>query len=95
MARILLFWGGVQNGFWGFNHNPTAYAKNINCPTLLLYGEKDKSVSRKEIDEIYSNLKGKKELITYKNTGHENYLIKNKKEWFKNISTFINITASN
>jgi alpha-beta hydrolase superfamily lysophospholipase len=88
MAGILLFWGGIQNGFWGFNHNPTEYAKNIDCPTLLLYGEKDKSVSRKEIDEIYSNLKGKKELITYKNTGHENYLIKNKKEWVKNISTF-------
>ena len=95
MAGILLFWGGIQNGFWGFNHNPTEYAKNINCPTLLLYGEKDKSVSRKEIDEIFANLTGQKELITYKNTGHENYLIKNKKEWVKNISTFINITTSN
>lgn len=27
MAGILLFWGGIQNGFWGFNHNPTEYAK--------------------------------------------------------------------
>lgn len=89
MAGILLFWGGIQNGFWGFDHNPTEYAKNINCPTLLLYGEKDKSVSRKEIDEIYSNLKGQKERIIYKNTGHENYLIKNKLEWSKNISDFL------
>ena len=89
MAGILLFWGGIQNGFWGFSHNPTEYAKKITCPTLLLYGQKDKSVSRKEIDEIYKNLNGKKTLNTYKETGHENYLIKNKTEWNKNITEFI------
>lgn len=89
MAGILVFWGGIQNGFWGFSHNPTEYAKNITCPTLLLYGEKDKSVSRKEIDDIYNNLKGSKKLNIYKKTGHENYLIKNKVEWNKNISQFI------
>ncbi|WP_125721476.1 alpha/beta hydrolase [Flavobacterium ustbae] len=88
MASILLFWGSIQNGFWGFSHNPCEYAKNINCPTLLLYGEKDKSVSRKEIDEIYNNLKGTKKLKVYKDTGHENYLIKNKVEWNFDISTF-------
>ncbi|MDW8851986.1 alpha/beta hydrolase [Flavobacterium sp. MMLR14_040] len=89
MAGILLFWGGIQNGFWGFSHNPKEYAKTISCPTLLFYGEKDKSVSRKEIDEIYTNLRGPKTLNIYKNTGHENYLIKNKIEWNKNISEFI------
>lgn len=92
MAGILLFWGGIQNGFWGFSHNPSEYAKNINCPTLLLFGEKDKSVSRDEINEIYSNLKGSKNLNVYKNTGHENYLIKNKIEWTKNISEFLKAT---
>lgn len=89
MAGILLFWGGIQNGFWGFSHNPTEYAKSITCPTLLLYGEKDKSVSRKEIDEIYTNLNGPKNLKIYKETGHENYLIKNKIEWTKNVSDFL------
>nr|WP_315246294.1 alpha/beta hydrolase [uncultured Flavobacterium sp.] len=89
IPRILLFWGGIQNGFWGFAHNPTTYAKSITCPTLLLYGEKDKSVSRKEIDEIYTNLKGSKKLTIYKNTGHENYLIKNKIRWVENINEFL------
>lgn len=88
MAGILLFWGGIQNGFWGFSHNPAEYAKSINCPTLLLYGEKDKSVSRKEIDEIYSNLKGLKKINVYRETGHENYLLKNKIDWNKNIIEF-------
>ena len=92
MAGILLFWGGIQNGFWGFSHNPAEYAKNINCPTLLLYGEKDKSVSQKEIKEIFANLKGPKKLTIYKQTGHENYLIKNKPEWIRNITAFIQST---
>jgi len=39
MAALLVFWGGVQNSFWAFGHNPTEYAKKISCPTLLLYGE--------------------------------------------------------
>lgn len=89
MASLLVFWGGTQNGFWGFSHNPTQYAKNIHCPTLLLYGEKDKSVSLNEIKEIYNNLNGFKNLVIYKNTGHENYLKKNKIKWVSDISNFI------
>ncbi|TCN57496.1 alpha/beta hydrolase [Flavobacterium circumlabens] len=92
MARMLLFWGGIENGFWAFSHNPTAYAKSITCPTLLLYGQKDKSVSLTEINQIYANLKGSKKLNTYKDTGHENYLIKNKIEWVKDISGFLKST---
>ncbi len=90
MAGLLVFWGGLQNGFWGFSHNPAEYAKNISCPVLLLYGEKDKSVSREEINTIYENLKGQKRINIYKATGHENYLIKNKIQWTKDVTGFIN-----
>jgi uncharacterized protein len=89
MAGLLVFWGGVQNGFWAFEHNPTDYAKNITCPILLMYGENDQRVSRQEIDEIFVNLKGKKQLKTYPNTGHENYLLKNKEQWMKDIYVFL------
>ena len=89
MAGLLLFWGGLQNGFCAFRHNPTEYAKKIKCPTLLLYGEQDKNVSRQEIDEIYTNLKGKKTLKLYKLAGHEDYLIKYKDQWIKDISQFL------
>ena len=41
MASLLVFWGGYENDFNAFNHNPVDYAKQIYCPTLLLYGEKD------------------------------------------------------
>ena len=72
MAGLLVFWGGVQNNFWAFSHNPTQYAKSIHCPTLLLYGEKDKKVSRNEINSIFQNIPGRKQLVTYPLAGHSN-----------------------
>lgn len=94
MAGFLVFWGGVQNGFWAFNHKPTAYAQKIKCPTLLLYGEQDKNVSRKEIDDIFANLKCKKELKTYQLAGHENYLTKYKSQWVQDVQDFIQSTSN-
>ena len=89
MASLLVFWGGLQNGFWAFGHRPTEYAKKINCPTLLLYGAKDEKVSRQEIDEIFANLTGDKELKIYQEAGHENYLSKHKSQWMKDIQLFL------
>lgn len=92
MAGLLVFWGGLQNGFWAFGHNPTEYAKHINCPTLLLYGAKDEKVSREEIDEIFKNLVGQKTLKIYNNAGHENYLTKYQPEWTQDVEQFITTT---
>lgn len=89
MAGILVFWGGAENGFWALGHNPIDYANNVECPTLLLYGEKDKSVSRAETDELFKNLAGSKQLKTYPNAGHENYLLQYKQEWIKDVSDFM------
>jgi alpha-beta hydrolase superfamily lysophospholipase len=89
MAGLLVFWGGIQNGFWAFGHNPTAYAKKVKCPTLLLYGEKDDKVSRKEINEIYANLHCRKALKTYPLAGHENYLIKYRQQWVSDVHNFM------
>ncbi len=92
MANLLIFWGGYQNDFNAFKHNPIDYAKNIACPTLLLYGEKDEKVSKSEIDKIYLNLHGTKVLKTFPLAGHENYLNKYKKEWTADIAMFIDLT---
>lgn len=89
-AGFLVFWGGIQNGFWAFGHNPTEYAKSIKIPTLLIYGEKDKEVSRAEIDEIFDNLQGIKTLKTYKEAGHGNYFTQYKQAWEKDVKAFLN-----
>src|ERR1019366_2703849 len=86
---LLMFWGGIENGFWAFSHNPTEYAKSIKCPALLLWGESDIKVSREETDEIYANLPGKKQLVTYPLSGHEDYLIKYHDKWVRDVSSFL------
>lgn len=88
-AGLLGFWGGVQNGFWIFNHKPTQYARKVNISTLLMYGEADPHVTRKEIDEIYGNLSGEKSLQTFPQTGHENYLLNNKAAWIAAVHQFL------
>lgn len=89
MAGLLVFWGGTENGFWAFGHNPTSYAKKITCPALLLYGARDDKVSRQEIDAIFTNLAGQKQLKIYPDAGHENYLMKYKDEWIKEVEQFL------
>lgn len=89
MANLLVFWGGFQNKFDAFAHNPTKYAKSIICPALLIYGEQDPKVSKNEIEKIYKNLKGKKELKIYKNAGHDDYLDNYKTEWTEDIKEFL------
>jgi len=92
MAGLLTFWGGLQNGFWAFAHNPADYAREITCPTLLLYGAKDEKVSAHEIDAIFRNLAGRKKLKTFQAAGHENYLINFKEEWTQDVQTFLMTT---
>lgn len=93
MANLLVFWGGIKNDFNAFEHNPAKYAKGMQCPVLLLYGEKDEKVSASEIDQIFKNLAGKKELRIYPLAGHENYLHKYKKEWSADVSKFLESTG--
>jgi alpha-beta hydrolase superfamily lysophospholipase len=94
MARLLVFWGGLENGFWAFSHNPIEYAKGIHCPTLLLYGEQDQRVKRSEIDAVFENLPAAKTLKTYPNAGHENYLIQYRDEWVSDVSAFLATTQT-
>ena len=89
MAGLLMFWGGVENGFRAFNHNPEEYAKSVTCPTLLLWGEKDNRVSRGEIDAIYANLAGPKTLKTFPQTGHGAYLDTDHDAWVAEVQQFL------
>ena len=88
MASLLMFWGGLENGFWAFSHNPADYAEKIHVPVLLMYGAKDERVSMSETKEIFERLVGPKQLHTFPGAGHENYLSRYHPEWVNVVRSF-------
>ena len=89
MAPLLVFWGGVQQGFNGFEHNPEKYASAVQVPTLLLYGKKDPKVSLEETENIFHALRGPKSKTYFPEAGHENYLNQYRNEWINTVSQFL------
>lgn len=91
IATLLTFWGGTEQGFWAFSHNPSAYAKSVNCPVLLQWGAKDPRVTREEIDAIYKNLViPTKKLVVYESAGHESLCKKETLKWQAEVRAFLN-----
>jgi alpha-beta hydrolase superfamily lysophospholipase len=89
MADLLMLWGNYHTGYNTYQHNPARYALQIKCPVLLMHGDADHAVSKKEIDDIYNNLQGVKVLKTFEGTGHNIYNAKNWKAWQEAIYQFM------
>ncbi len=87
---LTAFWIGAEHGFNGLGFKTTRYAKNINCPVLLQYGEKDELVLRYETDAIYEALASRnKKLVVYDNAGHELFLQKDPVTWRREVEAFL------
>lgn len=90
IATLLTFWGGTQQGFWGFNHNPTDYVTKINCPVLLQWGVHDARVSKKETEALFKTINTKqKTFVRYENSQHESLYKKEPQKWMENVSRFL------
>ncbi|TGE25400.1 alpha/beta fold hydrolase [Hymenobacter aquaticus] len=89
MANLLVFWGGVQNGFWAFDLDATTFARHVTAPTLLMWGEADPRVTRPETDAIYAALRGPKQRRDFPKAGHEPYWRKYPQQWQTTIAGFL------
>lgn len=90
VSMLLTFWGGVERGFWAFDHNPVDYAKNINCPVLLKWGANDNRVTRKETETIFQNFaSSNKAFIEYSKSGHQSFCVNEKDKWINTVSAFL------
>lgn len=88
-AELLVFWGGVQNGYWGFSMNTIDFAKRIDTPTLIMAGKDDKRANFEEVEAIFNNLKGRKMLRLFEGAGHEPYLDRFPTEWNEEVERFL------
>ena len=89
MADLLVFWGGVQNGFWAFGLNAEHYASQIHTPTLLLWGTADPRVTRAETDAIFAHLAGPKARHDFPGVGHEPYWQRYPADWEQQTRAFL------
>ena len=89
LADLLVFWGGVQNGFWGPDLSAERYAAQVATPTLLLWGTADARVTRAETDAIFANLAGPKVRHDFAGLGHEAYLPRAPAAWQAQVREFL------
>ena len=90
-ATLVTMWMGFEKGFNGFDHDVSDYARKVNCPALIQWGEEDSYVNRKEVMGVYQNLASPmKKFVSYPHADHESLLKIDPDEWQYQIQTFIN-----
>jgi alpha-beta hydrolase superfamily lysophospholipase len=55
-AEILLFWGSVQLGVNGFDHDVVDYARDVRIPVLIIHGEQDRRADWKGAKRVFDGL---------------------------------------
>jgi len=71
LSPLLVFWGGVQQGYWAFSHNPVEYAKSVKCPTLYIRAGRDPFVHKDEAESVFARLAGPKQMLVFEQAGHQ------------------------
>jgi alpha-beta hydrolase superfamily lysophospholipase len=89
IGRLLVFWGGVLEGFDGFSHDPSVYATSVRCPSLLLQGETDRTITLDESRSIEDALGGKKTYKTFAGVGHGSLAALSPGEWREATAGFL------
>jgi uncharacterized protein len=88
-AELLVFWGGWQQGFNGFRHNPVDDAGAVRCPTLLMNGDRDPWVTIEEAQAIFDRLRGPKQMKIFRGLQHQSFLNARPAEWRLSVSSFL------
>jgi len=88
-AELVVFWGGVQQGFDGFAHNPVDYAQSVSCPVLLMNGDHDPRVTLSQATAIYEKLGGHKEFVSFADAGHESLIAAAPQVWKEHVTLFL------
>jgi alpha-beta hydrolase superfamily lysophospholipase len=89
-AFLVTAWIGWEQGFNGFAHNAVKYARKVDCPVLLQWGEEDPYVTRAETQSIFAALGTKeKRLALYPGAGHYSLLQADPIRWERELTLFL------
>jgi pimeloyl-ACP methyl ester carboxylesterase len=80
-AELLVFWGGLQAGFNGFEHNPAKYAASVACPILFLHGADDVRARVEEARRVFAAVPSSKQFEVFPALGHEPSIARYPERW--------------
>jgi uncharacterized protein len=89
-AELLVFWGGVQMGYNGFNNNPADWAQHVTCPVLMMQGSKDPRVTDDQARNLYEHLAGPRQIEIFSDCGHMQFLPMHPDRWRSIVAGFLN-----
>jgi alpha-beta hydrolase superfamily lysophospholipase len=89
LAHLLVFWGGVQQGYWGFSHNPIDYAGSVRCPALVMSGANDPWVLPDEARDVLARMRGERRFALMPGVGHEGAFPRCREQWTGAIASFL------
>lgn len=88
-AELLIFWGGRQAGFNGFQHNPVDYARSVSCPILFLHGTDDPRARVEEARRVYEAVPGTKQFKEFPGVRHAPTVMQFPAEWKRVVGDFL------
>ncbi|MFH1037207.1 MAG: alpha/beta fold hydrolase [PVC group bacterium] len=88
-AELIVYWGGKQNGFSGFEHNPVDYAEAVSCPILFLHGSDDPRARVAEGRRVFAAVPAPKFFKEFPGTGHDPYLSRFPEDWKGTVGRFL------
>ena len=89
LVDLFVFWGGEQQGFNGFAHNPVEYAAHVRAPTVLMLGSRDDRVLMPEGRAIFDALAGEKRFEVFEGLRHESLVRGNHDQWVRLVGAFL------
>jgi uncharacterized protein len=88
-AFLFTFWTGLQQGYNGFGYDVAEYAKKIELPILLQWGDSDQLVNKEETIRIFQNIPStEKSLVVYAGADHHSFLLTHPYDWEEQVKSF-------
>src|SRR5205085_2544044 len=88
-AELLVFWGGHQQGFNGFSHNPVQYAASVDCPILFLHATADPRAKIEEARRVFTAVPAQKRFQEFPEIGHAAAVVHFPVEWKDTVGRFL------
>jgi len=93
-AELLLFWGSVQLGVNGFDHDVVDYARSVQVPTMIIHGKQDNRASLSAARKVYDALSGRKKYVVMETAGHVNPCVSDQSTWVAEVGAFLRTARS-